>query len=111
MTTVLPIEIDVHEVQSLLSSAQIVLIDCREESEWEAAKIDGALLMPMSRWRDVASELDQYADRRIVVHCHHGGRSLRVTQWMRENGFPQTQNMTGGIDAWSQFVDTNVPQY
>ncbi len=111
MTTELPIEIDVHEVKSLLNSEQIVLIDCREVSEWDAAKIDGAVLMPMSRWRDVTVELEQYVDRRIVVHCHHGGRSLRVTQWMRENGFPQTQNMTGGIDAWSQFVDTDVPQY
>jgi rhodanese-related sulfurtransferase len=109
--TELEIEIDVQQVSQLLVDGHIVLIDCREESEWHTARIEGAMLMPMSRWRDVASDLKPHADKRIVVHCHHGGRSLRVTQWMRENGFPQTQNMTGGINAWSQHVDPSVPQY
>ncbi|MCA9132508.1 MAG: rhodanese [Planctomycetales bacterium] len=105
------LEVDVHEVQQLLAADEIVLIDCREPSEWEVAKIDGAILMPMSRWQEAAADLAQHAARRIVVHCHHGGRSLRVTQWMRQNGFPNTQNMTGGIDAWSLQVDASVPQY
>ncbi len=107
----LPMEIDVADVQSKLLASEIVLIDCREESEWEAAKIAGAKLFPMSRWAEVVEELGQYAGQHIVVHCHHGGRSLRVVQWMRENGFPDTQNMTGGIHAWSEKIDPRVPQY
>lgn len=107
----LDIEIDVAEVQRKLSSGEIVLIDCREESEWQIAKIEGAVLMPMSRLAEVAQQLNDYTGRHIVVHCHHGGRSLRVTRWMRENGFPNTQNMTGGIHAWSQQIDPSIPQY
>ncbi len=105
------IEIDVLEVQRHLAAGEIVLIDCREESEWMTARIEGAVLMPMSRWAEIASQLSEYAEKRTVVHCHHGGRSLRVTRWMRENGFPHTQNMTGGIQAWSERVDSSVPQY
>lgn len=107
----LPIEIGPKQVQALLAAGEVVLIDCREPNEWEAAKIDGAVLMPTSGWAQSASKLQDYSDKRIVVHCHHGGRSLRVTQWMRDNGFPDTQNMTGGIHAWSEQVDAGVPQY
>ncbi|GAB5406209.1 MAG: rhodanese-like domain-containing protein [Aureliella sp.] len=107
----LPIEIDVKETNKLLESGEIVLVDCREESEWETARIEGARLLPMSQWADLGDKLAELSGKRIVVHCHHGGRSMRVTNWMRENGFPNTQNMAGGIDAWSQEIDTSVDRY
>lgn len=105
------IEVDVTEVQRLLGDEAIVLIDCREPDEWETARIDGAVLMPMSSWQEESTQLADYAGRHLVVHCHHGGRSLRVTRWLRENGFPDAQNMTGGIEAWSTTVDPDVPRY
>lgn len=106
-----PFEVDVQTVQRQLNAGEIVLIDCREPSEWQTARIEGAVLMPMSRWAELAAQLMQFADREIVVHCHHGGRSMQVTRWMRENGFPNTRNMTGGIQAWSEQVDASVPLY
>ena len=105
------IEIDVQSVKQLLDAGDILLIDCREPDEYETAKIDGAVLMPMSQWADVSGQLGQHEGKRVVVHCHHGGRSLRVTHWLRENGFPEAQNMTGGIDVWSQTIDTDIPRY
>lgn len=106
-----PIEIGPREVQPLLAGGEVVLIDCREVVEWETARIAGAVLLPMSDWAQSATKLNDFLDQRIVVHCHHGVRSLRVTQWMRDNGFPDTQSMTGGIHAWSEQVDNTVPQY
>ena len=111
MTSGTPIEIDVHSVQSLLSDKDFVLIDCREQSEWETAKIEGAFLLPMSQWIERQGELQQFSGKRIAVHCHHGGRSLRVTHWLRQNGFPDAQNVSGGIEAWSLEVDSSVPRY
>lgn len=107
----LPLEVSVQEVADLeASDPSWVLVDVREPSEYEIASIGNAVLLPMSNWADHGEELEEMRDKRIIVHCHHGGRSLRVTEWLRENGY-EAQNMTGGIDAWSQHIDQNVPRY
>jgi rhodanese-related sulfurtransferase len=108
----LPLEVDIHTVHAWLDSRRDwVLIDCREESEHAMAAIDGAELMPMSRWPEVSAKLQAWGDRHLVVHCHHGGRSLRVVQWLRQHGFPTAQSMAGGIDAWSLEIDPQIPRY
>jgi rhodanese-related sulfurtransferase len=107
----LPIDVYPSEVKQLLDAGRIVLIDCREQAEWDTANIKGAILMPMSNWANEIEQLKQYEDQHLVVHCHHGGRSMRVTQWLRGNGFPNAQNMAGGIHAWSDEIDASVPKY
>lgn len=113
-----PIEINVSDVVRRLNERSgegnnecFVLLDCREEDEHAMASIEGAVLIPMSQWMARISELSQYNGKQLVVHCHHGGRSLRVAHWLRQNGFPTAQSMAGGIDAWSQQIDPNVPRY
>ncbi len=107
-----PVEVDVQTVQSLLKEQpNLVLIDCREDDEFATASIEGAELMPMSRWGDELHKLAAWKDRQIVVHCHHGRRSLQVVAWLRNNGFPTAQSMAGGIDAWSLQIDPSVPRY
>lgn len=111
------LEIDVSSVREWTSTGvdsagkPVALIDCREASEYEIAKIDGAVLLPMSSFPLSPEALAAYQDKRIVVHCHHGGRSLRVANWFRQNGFPDALSMAGGIDAWSISIDPTVPQY
>lgn len=110
--TDLPIEIDVASVASMLKAEEdFLLLDVRENDEYATAKIEGSVLIPMSELRDRIAELEPHQDRRIVVHCHHGGRSMQVTQVLRNNGFPKVQNMAGGIDQWSQQIDSGVPRY
>lgn len=107
-----PIEVDVKSVHDWQTERQNwVLIDCREASEYATASIDGAVLLPMSQWQEVASKMDEYSGKHVVVHCHHGGRSLRIARWLRENGFPSAQSMAGGIDAWSQEIDPKIARY
>lgn len=107
-----PIEIDVTAVKKLLDSeTEILLLDCREQSEFDHCKIGGSTLIPMSQIPDRVADLEPFKDKPLIVHCHHGGRSLRVVQWLRENGFLTAQNMTGGIDVWSQKIDKSVPRY
>jgi rhodanese-related sulfurtransferase len=57
------------------------------------------------------AELEPQRARRIVVHCHHGGRSLRAAKWLRGNGFSQAQSLAGGIDAWAEQIDPSLPRY
>lgn len=90
---------------------EFLLMDVREQSEYEMAKIDGAVLYPMSGLQTRIDELDGLKNQHIVVQCHLGGRSLQVTQWLRGRGFERVQNLTGGIEAWSQQIDASVPQY
>lgn len=108
----LPIETDVAAVNAMITSAEdFLLLDVRETNEYDVAKIDGSVLLPMSELSARASELDAHRERLIVVHCHHGGRSLQVTHALRGAGFTRVQNMAGGIDAWSQLIDSGVPRY
>jgi len=107
-----PVEIDCRSVKQKLDSGEkFLLLDVREPGEYATAKIAGATLVPMSELTGRKAELESHRDGPIVVHCHHGGRSLRVVQWLRQNGFQQAQNMTGGIHQWSLDVDPQVPQY
>lgn len=108
----LPFEIDVHSVKALLDrNDDFLLLDCRGQDEFNAARITGSKLIPMREIPARLDELKPFQDKRIVVHCHHGGRSSRVTEWLRQQGFDSAQNMTGGIDAWSLEVDPSVPRY
>ena len=92
-------------------SAALLLLDCRTPEEHATAKITGAMLLPMQELAERVAELSAWKDKPIIVHCHHGMRSLRVAQWLREQGFTRAQSMQGGIDAWSTDVDPTVPRY
>ncbi|WP_437185550.1 rhodanese-like domain-containing protein [Planctomicrobium sp. SH668] len=110
--TPLPLELDCESVQQLQESGEkFIFIDCREQNEFDIAKIPGATLLPMSELQDRVGELDGSQTERIVVHCHHGGRSLRVANWLRNQGFSNAQSMAGGIDAWALRLDPNIARY
>ena len=104
-------EINPEEVKAQLDRADsFTLLDVREPWEFEAASITNSKHMPMG---DVPSRAHQELDpdEHIVVVCHHGVRSLSVTNWLRQQGFEKVQSMRGGIDAWSREIDSNVPLY
>jgi rhodanese-related sulfurtransferase len=108
----LPIEIDVASVKKFRDQNEsFVFLDCREPSEIATAKIEGTLHIPMRDIPARIAELEPQKAGRIVVHCHQGGRSMRVTQYLRQQGFDQAQNLAGGIDAWSLEIDPAIPRY
>jgi rhodanese-related sulfurtransferase len=108
----LPIEIDCPSVQSLREGGgDFLLVDCREPDEWQLVRIAGATHIPMDQIVARREEFEPHRQKRIVVHCHHGGRSRKVVQWLRQQGFSQAQNMTGGIDAWACEVDPSLARY
>jgi len=112
MSAELPLEIDVHSVKALIDEGEdFLLLDCREPDEFSFARIPNSKLIPMKLIPGRVQELEAMRDKRIVVHCHHGGRSLRVTHWLRQQGFRQVQNMAGGIEDWSLQIDPTVPRY
>lgn len=108
----LDVEIDVQTVQALRAGREpFLLVDCREPDEHAIARIDGAVLIPMRTIPERLADLEPHREGRIVVHCHHGIRSLRVARFLRERGFALAQSMAGGIEAWSLEVDPATPRY
>lgn len=108
----IPLEISCADVQKRRAeNVPMLFLDCREASEYATAKIHGTVLLPMSEITDRIGEIIDHQKGLVVVHCHHGGRSLRVAQWLRAQGFEQAMSMAGGIDEWSQTIDPNVPRY
>lgn len=109
----LPVNLSVHEVKAMLEAnhQDLVLLDCREVVEYETARIEGAILVPLSQIQQHHETLRETQDKHVVVYCHHGGRSLQLTQWLRKQGFPRVQNMAGGIDAWAIQIDPETPRY
>lgn len=108
-----PLELSVTDAARVLREQQatVLLLDCRTPEEHATASIDAAVLIPMQELPDRVAELEPHRMRPIIVHCHHGMRSLRVARWLRERGFALAQSMAGGIDAWSSDVDPRVPRY
>jgi rhodanese-related sulfurtransferase len=108
----LPLEIDCRTVDAKLrGGGDFVLLDCREPDEHAVARIAAARLLPMSSLAARLAELEPFRDAQIAVHCHRGGRSLKVAQWLRVQGFAKAQSMAGGIDRWSEEIDPAVPRY
>jgi molybdopterin/thiamine biosynthesis adenylyltransferase/rhodanese-related sulfurtransferase len=103
-------QIPVRELERRMRSGEpFVLLDVREPFEFEMARIEGANLIPLgelpARWQ----ELDR--EKEIFVFCHSGVRSERAAEFLRSAGFPKVANVAGGIDAWSEEIDPDVPRY
>ena len=107
-----PAEIDCRSVKAKLDAGEkFLLLDCREREEHQKVNIKTARLLPMSELTERAGELEAFRKTEIVVHCHHGGRSLKVAAWLLEQGFSNVKSMSGGIDGWSLEIDKTLPRY
>src|SRR5215510_5071820 len=98
-----------HELKRRMDSGErFELIDVREPFEYEIARIDGAKLMPLGEISERLGELS--GEQTIVVHCHSGMRSAQAVRLLQQRGFANVYNLEGGIDAWSDQIDPNVPK-
>jgi adenylyltransferase/sulfurtransferase len=105
-----PFDVDVQQLKAWLDKGRdLVLIDVREPHEHQICRIDGSLLVPLAELPRRWQELD--SDALVVVHCHHGPRSSHAVQFLRRQGFARATNLAGGIEAWSLYVDPDVPRY
>ena len=86
-----------------------VLLDVREEWEWNTCRIPGALLIPLRELPARVDELDKAAE--TVVICHHGVRSFHAAYYLKSLGFADVINLSGGVAAWANDVDPAMPRY
>lgn len=93
----------------LAAGDKLQLLDVREDWEFQTARIEGSILIPMGQVASRIAELDSAAE--TVVICHHGGRSMQVAGLLEQLGFPNVINLAGGVDAWARLVDPSMPVY
>ncbi|MFY0609323.1 MAG: molybdopterin-synthase adenylyltransferase MoeB [Candidatus Atelocyanobacterium thalassa] len=112
--TMIP-EITVQDLKKLmdLESDSFVLIDVRNINEYEIAYISGSVLIPLTSIEDgtkIPQIKNLIKNKRLIVHCKMGGRSIKALKTLEKFDIIGT-NLKGGINAWSQEVDTSIPQY
>lgn len=113
------LEISVHDAAKHLSDAEsdssvlaVHWIDCREQDEHAICRVKGATLIPLSNFAAAMEQaLPEDKEHPIIVYCHHGMRSLRASNFLRQKGHSNVWSMRGGIDLWSQEIDTKVARY
>jgi rhodanese-related sulfurtransferase len=86
-----------------------MVLDVREATELDICELDGALHIPMA---NVPARIDGLpTNRPLVVVCHHGARSQRVVDFLRNAGFDNAVNLDGGIEAWACEIDRSMRRY
>lgn len=87
------------------------LIDCREADELAICRIEGNEWIPLGMFPSSLEKLTAGTGRGVVVYCHHGMRSHRAAAFLRAHGVENAFSMSGGIDAWSAYIDPAVARY
>ena len=90
-------------------SLGIRVIDVREPDEYEISHINGVPQIPLSALQQRFTELDP--NQQIYIHCKSGVRSMKALNFLREQGYKYVKSVKGGILAWAEEIDPNVPRY
>ena len=103
-------EITPAELKSVLDSGEkLTILDVREPHEYEISSLSNSILIPLGQLPSRMNELNRQDN--IVVHCKMGGRSAKAVELMKQAGFNQVKNLTGGINRWAEEVDPSLPRY
>lgn len=79
-----------------------VIVDVRENDDWNEHNIHGAIHIPLSQLNDRLPELEPYKNRPIITQCAAGMRSAQAQLRLKAAGFSKVYLMNGGIKAWHE---------
>ena len=102
-------EITVSELNAIMGSdSEFLLFDVRTKEERKVALIEGSVILD----ENAVSKIGRLPkEARLIFYCHSGVRSAEAARYFSENGYSNVFNLSGGIDAWSQQIDSTVPRY
>ena len=103
-------EVSVQELKRRLDAGdKLQLIDVREPWEVAIARLPASTHIPLGQLPARLGELQSDSD--IIVMCKSGGRSRRATELLLARGFERAANLTGGIEAWADEIEPDLPTY
>ena len=94
----LPYNVSVEQTYAALQSGEVLVLDVREQNEYDDGHIPGVTLIPMMQIPDRLDEIP--TDQEVIVTCRSGNRSSQVAEFLVQNGFDNIHNMEGGIVQW-----------
>jgi rhodanese-related sulfurtransferase len=99
-------DVDIVEALQLINHKNALVLDVREESEYQSGHILNAKWIPLGKVMDRTGELERYREQAIVVVCRSGNRSATACSLLGKKGFTQAVNLAGGVMAWQK---SNLP--
>lgn len=91
-----------QQASTLLAEKKAVIVDVREEDEWNQQHIPGAIHIPLGQLLGRLTELEQYKNTPVITQCQKGGRSQQAFNVLKSLKFSKVYNLEGGLDAWNE---------
>lgn len=95
-------KVSAKEANDMVANQSAIIIDVRENDEWNSQHIPGAIHIPLGQVKSRLAEIKQYQGQPIIMQCRSGKRSARASNILMDAGFIEVYNLTGGIIAWSK---------
>ena len=103
-------ELTALELRDALASGRpIMLLDVREQWEFDLCHLPNAVHMPLGSLPERLGELEAGAE--IVTICHGGGRSLQAARFLKSQGHDNVRSLRGGVEGWAVQVDPGMARY
>lgn len=99
-------EIDHIAAMQLINHKNALVLDVREQSEYDAGHVLNSKLIPLGKLKERLGELEKYRERPVIIICRTGNQSSSACAFLGKQGFAQTYNLNGGIAAWQK---ANLP--
>ena len=99
-------DVDLVAAMQFINHKNALILDVREQGEYEAGHILNAKLIPLGKLKERMGELEKHKDQPIVVVCRSGNRSGTACFLLGRQGFSQAYNLAGGVQAWQK---SNLP--
>jgi len=101
-------EVDTIQLKGLIESPDNqknhLVVDCREQGEWDQVRIEGTIFIPLSKMNEniaeIVNQLAPFKEKKLYIHCRSGKRSMTACELLNDYGFENLYNIEGGILAW-----------
>jgi len=108
----MPVNLNVLEFERWRQNGHpFYLVDVRTPEEHAIAKLPDSLLIPISELSSDIDRIQPPQGSELVIYCHHGVRSWHAAMYLEQSGFERVHSLAGGIDAYSQSIDSSIPRY
>jgi adenylyltransferase/sulfurtransferase len=102
-------EISVKDLKNMMDNEEdFQLIDVREQNEYDFTNIGGELI-PLGTIPDNINKISR--NKKVIMQCRSGKRSADAIVFLQQHGFENLYNLSGGILAWSDEIDSSIPKY